>query len=87
MSARKKIVVSRDIGSKAMSLLDELDQTEWEIVLWKEKEPASRQWLEQNVPDATGLLVLLTDKVCNELLPSPRQLSYLVGGRGPCKDG
>lgn len=64
MTDKRKIVISRDIGQKAMSLLDQLDQEEWEIVLWKENEPASRQWLEQNVPNATALLVLLTDKVC-----------------------
>ena len=67
MPIRKKIVISRDIGLKALSLLHELDQAEWEIVLWKENKPASRQWLEQNVPNVTGLLVLLTDMVCNRV--------------------
>jgi glyoxylate/hydroxypyruvate reductase len=63
MPVRKKIVISRDIGVKALSLLHELDQAEWEIVLWKENEPASRQWLEQSMPGVTGLLILLTDQV------------------------
>jgi glyoxylate/hydroxypyruvate reductase len=63
MSVRKKIVISRDIGVKALALLHELDQAEWEIILWKENEPANRQWLEQSVPGATGLLILFTDQV------------------------
>ena len=63
MPDKKRIVISRDIGGKALSLLDELDQDEWQIILWRENEPASRQWLEKNVLNAVGLLVLLTDKV------------------------
>ena len=63
MPDKKRIVISRDIGEKALSLLDELDPDEWQIILWRENEPASRQWLEENVTNAVGLLVLLTDKV------------------------
>jgi hypothetical protein len=79
MPVRKKIVISRDIGLKAMSLLHELDQAEWEIVLWKENERASRQWLEQSVPNVTGLLVLLTDKVCNQVLPPHDYSRHAIG--------
>jgi glyoxylate/hydroxypyruvate reductase len=85
MSVRKKVVISRDIGPKALSLLHELE-TEWEIVLWKGKDPASRQWLEQNVPNATGLLVLLTDKVCSHVLPFPANSRYCIGRRKPAGD-
>jgi glyoxylate/hydroxypyruvate reductase len=60
---KRKIVVTRDIGQKALSLLGELDKNEWEIILWEEDRAAPRSWLEANVPGAEGLLVLLTDKV------------------------
>jgi hypothetical protein len=63
MPGKRKIVVSRDIGQKALSLLSELDSDTWEIILWKEDNPAPRPWLEHNVENADGLLVQLTDKV------------------------
>jgi sulfur carrier protein ThiS len=63
MSSKRKVVVSRDIGKKAFSLLSELDPNEWEIILWKDDNPAPRSWLEHNVENADGLLVQLTDKV------------------------
>lgn len=64
MSGKKKLVISRDVGQKALSLLSELDSNQWEIIQWQKQDiPASRAWLEENVVDAEGLLVLLTDKV------------------------
>lgn len=84
MSEKKRIVISRYIGERAMSLLNELDRDEWDIILWKENEPASREWIEKNVPNATGLLVLLTDKVNESLLeiagPSLRIVSTMSVG-------
>jgi len=74
MSVKKKLVISRDIGQRALSLLGELDPTEWEIVLWREDRPASRKWLEEHVPTAIGLLVLLTDRVCDRSPLSSKQL-------------
>lgn len=69
MSGKKKLVISRDVGQKALSLLSELDSNQWEIIQWQKQDiPASRAWLEENVVDAEGLLVLLTDKVDEALL-------------------
>jgi hypothetical protein len=63
MPSKRKVVVSRDIGQKALFLLSELDSNEWDIILWKLDDPAPRSWLEHNVENADGLLVQITDKV------------------------
>jgi len=34
-----------------------------QIVLWKEDRPASREWIVENLKQASGILVMLTDKV------------------------
>jgi hypothetical protein len=68
MPGKRKVVVSRDIGQKALSLLSELDSDAWDIILWKEDDSAPRSWLEHNVENADGLLVLLTDKVRSAML-------------------
>ncbi|PVG02007.1 hypothetical protein CPB86DRAFT_698305 [Serendipita vermifera] len=81
---KRKIVITRNIGQKALSLLDELNRDEWEITLWEEDRAAPRPWLEENVAGAEGLLVLLTDKVDEELLkiagPSLHVLSTMSVG-------
>ncbi|KAG8806131.1 hypothetical protein FRC17_005161 [Serendipita sp. 399] len=69
MAAKRKVVVSRHLGEKAMALLREsLDGGEWQIVLWEENRVAPRAWLEENIEGAEGILVLLTDKVDDRLL-------------------
>lgn len=68
MSSKRKVVISRDIGQKALFLLSELDSNGWEIILWKQEDPAARPWLEHNVENADGLLVLLNDKVRSAML-------------------
>ncbi|KAI0036229.1 hypothetical protein K488DRAFT_41696 [Vararia minispora EC-137] len=59
-TARRKVVVSRDLGPDAMQLLR--DNANLEVVLWPEDRVCDRSWLLENVPGSTGLIVLFTEK-------------------------
>ncbi|KAF7326294.1 hypothetical protein MKEN_00482600 [Mycena kentingensis (nom. inval.)] len=66
LSTRKhKVVVCRHLGP-AMPLLE--SRTDIDVVLWPEDANCERGWLLENVKGATGLVVLLGDKVNEELL-------------------
>ncbi|KAF8329399.1 uncharacterized protein EI90DRAFT_3145919 [Cantharellus anzutake] len=62
-----KVVVTRDVGTKATAILE---AQRYELVSWLEDGVAPRQWLLDNSPGASALLVMGTDKVDEELLDS-----------------
>ena len=61
--AKRKIVVTRDMGPNANALLESSEQ--WpslEVHRWEEDRPAPRDWFLQSVSGATALLITLCDK-------------------------
>ncbi|GJE86538.1 D-glycerate dehydrogenase [Phanerochaete sordida] len=62
---RMKVVVTRNLGPDVMPLLQE--RKELDLVVWPEDRPCEREWFLQNVPGATGVIVMLSDKVNQEL--------------------
>lgn len=61
--AKRKIVVTRDMGPNANALLESSEQ--WpclEVLRWEEDRPAPRDWFLQSVSGATALLITLCDK-------------------------
>ncbi|CBX94090.1 hypothetical protein IAQ61_003962 [Plenodomus lingam] len=65
--AKAKVVVTRQLIDVAQSILD-ARKDELDIVQWDFIEPCDRTWLLANVKGATGILVMLSDKVDEELL-------------------
>ncbi|KAI0634835.1 hypothetical protein C8Q77DRAFT_1054503 [Trametes polyzona] len=64
---RHKVVVCRDLGPEVMPLL--LNHPQLDVVAWPHQDtPCDRNWLLENAPGATGILVMLSDKVNAELL-------------------
>ncbi|KAJ7594032.1 hypothetical protein C8J56DRAFT_925826 [Mycena floridula] len=80
--SRKRIVVARNLGPDAMPLLT--SRADLELVVWPHDRPCERQWLLENIPGATGVLLMLSDKVDTELLdaagPSLRVVSTMSVG-------
>ncbi|XP_014562698.1 hypothetical protein COCVIDRAFT_83563 [Bipolaris victoriae FI3] len=64
---KTKVVVTRQLIDEAQKLLDAKNES-LEIVQWQSEKPCDRSWLLENVNGATGILVMLTDKVDEELL-------------------
>jgi hypothetical protein len=72
--SRRKVVITRNLG-KSLELLSPknnpnggLPPEEWDIVIWAGEEPCSRDYLEDMIKGAEGVLVMLTDKVSEPLL-------------------
>ncbi|RMZ72669.1 Glyoxylate reductase 1 [Pyrenophora seminiperda CCB06] len=65
--AKTKVVVTRQLIAEAQKLLD-ARKGELEIVQWQSEKPCERSWLLENVKGASGILVMLTDKVDEGLL-------------------
>ncbi|KAH9835360.1 uncharacterized protein C8Q71DRAFT_765493 [Rhodofomes roseus] len=64
--ARPKVVVTRNLGAEAMRLLDRSDL---DVVAWhSETQPCDKKWLYDNIPGATGILLLFSEKVDQEFL-------------------
>ncbi|EIN09053.1 hypothetical protein PUNSTDRAFT_102598 [Punctularia strigosozonata HHB-11173 SS5] len=61
-----KVVVCRDLGPNVMPLLR--DRPEIDLVVWPEDKPCERPWLLENIRGAAGVLVMLSDKVNQELI-------------------
>ncbi|PSN61654.1 hypothetical protein BS50DRAFT_578194 [Corynespora cassiicola Philippines] len=66
MAQKTKVVVTRSLIDEAQTLLDA--HSELEIVQWNSEKPCDRSWLLENAKGATGILVMLSDKVDDELL-------------------
>jgi len=80
-----KIVITRDIGEKAMAILEqERSDLNVHLQIWCEPGPADRKWLLHNVEGATGILVMLSEKVDDEFLdaagPSLKVVSTMSVG-------
>ncbi|KIK99672.1 hypothetical protein PAXRUDRAFT_131611 [Paxillus rubicundulus Ve08.2h10] len=77
-----KVVVCRNLGPDVMPLLE--NRHEFELVVWPEDRACDRTWLLENIAGATGVIVMLTDKVDTELLdkagPSLRVVSTMSVG-------
>ncbi|KAJ4368416.1 hypothetical protein N0V83_006773 [Neocucurbitaria cava] len=65
--AKTKVVVTRQLIDEAQQILDE-KKGELEIVQWQSEKPCERSWLLENAKGATGILVMLSDKVDEKLL-------------------
>ncbi|EDU41909.1 LdhA Lactate dehydrogenase [Pyrenophora tritici-repentis] len=65
--AKTKVVVTRQLIDEAQKLLD-AKKEELEIIQWQSEKPCDRSWLLENAKGASGILVMLTDKVDEELL-------------------
>ncbi|KAI0287116.1 hypothetical protein BC826DRAFT_1099168 [Russula brevipes] len=65
-SKRRKLVVSRDLGSDTMSLLHAREDLE--IVAWPEDRKCERSWLLDKISGAAGVIVMLSDKIDEEFL-------------------
>ncbi|PPQ93563.1 hypothetical protein CVT25_005555 [Psilocybe cyanescens] len=66
--SRHKVVVTRDLGPEVMSLLRNREGQDIDLVLWDKEEPCPREWFLKNVPGASALVVLLSEKIDAELL-------------------
>ncbi|KAF8531404.1 D-isomer specific 2-hydroxyacid dehydrogenase [Gautieria morchelliformis] len=85
MSPTQKVVIARDIGEQALSILQlERADISLHLQIWSENVPADRAWLLRQVQGATGLLVTLSEKVDEELLdaagPSLKVVSTMSVG-------
>ncbi|KAF1846471.1 uncharacterized protein K460DRAFT_281634 [Cucurbitaria berberidis CBS 394.84] len=65
--ARSKVIVTRQLFDEAQRLLD-AKKDELEVVQWPSEKPCDRSWLLEHAKGATGILVMLSDKVDEELL-------------------
>ncbi|KAH5138191.1 hypothetical protein HBH69_224220 [Parastagonospora nodorum] len=65
--ARPKVVVTRQLIDEAQTILDGKKE-DLEIVQWSSEKPCPRSWLLENAQGATGILVMLSDQVNEELV-------------------
>ncbi|KAG1815179.1 uncharacterized protein BJ212DRAFT_1507679 [Suillus subaureus] len=81
-SQRSKVVVCRNLGPDVMSILEA--RPELDLVVWPQDSACERSWLMENISGATGVIVMLTDKVNAELLdkagPSLKVVSTMSVG-------
>ncbi|KAF8875238.1 hypothetical protein BD779DRAFT_1629953 [Infundibulicybe gibba] len=80
--ARPKVVVARNLGPDVMPILQQRDDLD--VIVWPEDRRCDRKWLLEQLPGAAGVVVMLTEKVNNELLdaagPSLRVVSTMSVG-------
>lgn len=64
--AATKVLVTRKLPEQGSKLLQEASKSGRisDLVQWPEDRACDRAWLLQNVKGATGLIVMLNDKVC-----------------------
>ncbi|KAF8509052.1 hypothetical protein BU17DRAFT_99228 [Hysterangium stoloniferum] len=85
MAKVHKIVITRDIGEKAMAILEQESQNfKSHLQIWSEPGPADRAWLLHNIQEASGVLIMFSDKVDDEFLaaagPSLKVISTMSVG-------
>ncbi|KLO10057.1 D-isomer specific 2-hydroxyacid dehydrogenase [Schizopora paradoxa] len=67
MSDKKfKVVICRDLGPDVMPILT--SRKELDLTIWPHQTPCDRKWLLENIQGAAGVVVMLSDKVNDELL-------------------
>ncbi|TBU61061.1 hypothetical protein BD310DRAFT_813704 [Dichomitus squalens] len=64
--SKLKVVVCRDLGPDVMPLL--LNNPRLDVVVWPHNSACERKWLLENARGASGILVMLSEKVDEELL-------------------
>ncbi|KAI9510169.1 hypothetical protein F5148DRAFT_620045 [Russula earlei] len=64
--SQRKLLVTRDLGPDTMSLL--YAREDLEVVTWPEDRDCERSWLLDNVPGAAGAIVMVTEKIDEEVL-------------------
>ncbi|KAJ9113023.1 hypothetical protein QFC22_006119 [Naganishia vaughanmartiniae] len=74
-ASKHKIVVCRDLGKEAMSLLHNSGHV---IVAWEKDTPPPREWVLENVQAARGICVMMADKVDEELLAAVADIAVLL---------
>ncbi|KIJ37273.1 hypothetical protein M422DRAFT_76119 [Sphaerobolus stellatus SS14] len=85
MVATHKIVITRDIGEKALKILEQ-ERSDLNVYLqiWSEPRPADRDWLLRHIEGASGVLIMLSEKVDEEFLeaagPSLKVVSTMSVG-------
>ncbi|KIP11885.1 hypothetical protein PHLGIDRAFT_98997 [Phlebiopsis gigantea 11061_1 CR5-6] len=81
-SQKIKVVVSRHLGPDVMPLL--LDRPELDVVVWPEERACDRRWLLENIVGATAALVMLSEKMDQEMFeaagPGLRVISTMSVG-------
>ncbi|KAF3044525.1 hypothetical protein E8E11_008527 [Didymella keratinophila] len=65
--SKSKVVITRNLVHEAKCLLNERGD-QLEIVQWQSDLPCEQSWLLENVAGASGLLVMVSDKIDEELL-------------------
>ncbi|KAM5532159.1 hypothetical protein V8D89_014184 [Ganoderma adspersum] len=66
MTDKLKVVVCRDLGPDVMPFL--LNNPQLDVVAWPHNKACERKWLLENAQGASGILVMLSEKVDDELL-------------------
>jgi len=61
-----KVVICRDLGPDVMPILT--SRKELELIIWPHQTACDRKWLLENIKGAAGIVVMLSDKVNDELL-------------------
>ncbi|KAG2068870.1 hypothetical protein BDR04DRAFT_1023344 [Suillus decipiens] len=64
-SQRSKVVVCRNLGPDVMPILEA--RSELDLVVWPHDSTCERSWLMENISGATGVIVMLTDKVVSTM--------------------
>ncbi|KZV99229.1 hypothetical protein EXIGLDRAFT_668618 [Exidia glandulosa HHB12029] len=84
--SRFKVVVTRNIGPDALGIIRACNDID--MVLWNHDERPEREWVLRNAQGAHGFLVLMSDKVNDELLdaagPQLRVVSTMSVGFEHC---
>ncbi|KAJ4410879.1 hypothetical protein N0V91_001808 [Didymella pomorum] len=65
--SKSKVVATRNLVHEAQRLL-EARADQFEIVQWQSDLPCERSWLLENVAGASGLLIMVSDKIDEDLL-------------------
>ncbi|KAI9454371.1 hypothetical protein F5148DRAFT_1326706 [Russula earlei] len=73
--SQRKLLVTRDLGPDTMSLL--YAREDLEVVTWPEDRDCERSWLLDNVPGAAGAIVMVTEKIDEEVLERGESRLYM----------
>jgi len=77
-----KVVICRDLGPDVMPILT--SRKELELIVWPHQSACDREWLLENVKGSAGVVVMLSEKVNDELLdaagPSLKVVSTMSVG-------
>ncbi|KAG8991161.1 Transcriptional regulatory protein sin3 [Tulasnella sp. JGI-2019a] len=79
---QRKVLVTRDIGEDAMTIIK--NEAELDVIVWPEDRTADRSWILEHIAGCTGIVVMFSDKVDDELVtragPSLKVVSTMSVG-------